>query len=175
MNTEMGFAFDLSRCSGCMACMVACMDQNDIPGDGRSFREVTRLEEGRYPDASIHYISMACFHCAEAPCMRVCPKGAISREKTLGLVSVDENYCIGCRACSMVCPFGAPRFQSNGKMTKCNFCVDRLQAGMDPACVHTCTTRALTFGPVQELSREKSKKASKKMLDAFLAADAKME
>ena len=174
MSTEMGFSFDPSRCSGCMACMVACMDQNDIPPEGRSYREVVRLEDGQYPEARIHFLSIACFHCADAPCMRVCPKGAISRDSDLGVVSVDENYCIGCRACSMVCPFGAPRFQQGGKMSKCNLCAERLQAGMDPACVHTCTTRALTFGPIEELGKERAKKASRKMLEAFLAADAKI-
>ena len=74
----------------------------------------------------------------------------------------------------MVCPFGAPRFQQGGKMSKCNLCVERLQAGMDPACVHTCTTRALSFGPIEELGKERAKKASRKMLEAFLAADAKI-
>lgn len=172
---EYGFSFDLSRCSGCMACVVACMDQNDIPADGRSFREVVQLEEGKYPAALIHFVSMACFHCMDAPCIQVCPRGAISREKSMGVVVVDEKICIGCRSCSMVCPFGAPRFYPGEKMKKCNLCIDRIRAGMEPACVHTCTTRALGFGPLDRLSKDKTKKASRRMLGAFLAGDSTSE
>lgn len=166
---ELGFSFDVSRCSGCMACMVACMDQNDIPADGRSFREVIRLEEGHYPSARIFNISMACFHCVDSPCVQVCPKGAISRDRNWGVVGVDESRCIGCHACAMVCPFGAPRFHPGEKMKKCNLCIDRVAHGMDPACVHTCPTRALGFGPIKELTREKAKKASLKILNSFQA------
>ncbi|PKN30581.1 MAG: hypothetical protein CVU64_02585 [Deltaproteobacteria bacterium HGW-Deltaproteobacteria-21] len=165
---EVGFSFDLSRCSGCMACVVACMDQNDIPADGRSFREVVRLEQGEYPSARIFHVSMACFHCVDAPCVQVCPKGAIFREKSTGVVVVDEDFCIGCRSCAMACPFGAPRFYPGEKMTKCNLCIDRISHGMEPACVHTCTTRALGFGPLKELSEQKTKKAAGRMLGAFL-------
>ena len=165
---QYGFSFDLSRCSGCMACIVACMDQNDLPEEGPSFRQVVRLEKGEYPAARLAFVSLACFHCNDAPCANVCPVGAISREGELGVVEVDENLCIGCRACAMVCPFGAPQFRAGEKMSKCNFCADRVAEGREPACVRTCTTRALGFGPLEEISRNKAEKASKKFLEGFL-------
>jgi len=151
-----------------MACVVACMDQNDLPADGLSFRQVTKMETGKYPSAQIHFVSLACFHCSDAPCMNVCPKGAIFRDVDDGVIHVDENLCIGCRACAMVCPFGAPRFYPGEKMRKCNFCVDRVTHGMEPACVHTCTTKALGFGPIEELGKKKAEKASVKILEGFI-------
>jgi anaerobic dimethyl sulfoxide reductase subunit B len=171
---QYGFSFDLSRCSGCMACVVACMDQNDLPEDGLSFRQVSKLEKGEYPSAQVHYVSLACFHCTDAPCLNVCPKGAIFRDPDWGVVDVDENLCIGCRTCAMVCPFGAPRFHPGRKMQKCNFCIDRIAHGMDPACVHTCTTRALGFGPMEDLGKKKANQASAKILESLVAADSKM-
>ncbi len=157
---QYGFSFDLSRCSGCMACVVACMDENDIPGDRSSFRQVIKLEQGAYPLAKLAFVTLACFQCSDAPCANVCPKGAISREEESSIVRVDEALCIGCRACAMVCPYGAPRFFPGEKMKKCDFCHDRVAQGMEPACVRTCTTRALGFGTLEELSRKQGEKAS---------------
>jgi DMSO reductase iron-sulfur subunit len=161
---QLAFSFDISRCSGCMACVVACMDQNDIPGEGTSFRQVTRLEKGEYPSATVSFVSLACFHCSDAPCINVCPRGAIFRDAETGIVDVDLDLCIGCRVCGMVCPYGAPRFRPGEKMSKCNFCADRIAKGAEPACVRTCTTRALGYGPVEALSTEKAEKASIKIL-----------
>lgn len=164
------FTFDLTRCSGCMACVVACMDQNDISDDGPSFRQVSQLEKGEYPSASVSFVSLACFHCSDAPCMAVCPKGAISRNPDqCGAIDVDDDLCIGCRVCAMVCPFGAPKFRAGEKMSKCNFCSERVANGngMEPACVRTCPTKALGFGTTEELSKKKSEKASLKIIDSM--------
>jgi DMSO reductase iron-sulfur subunit len=168
------FSLDLVRCSGCMACVVACMDQNDLPGDGSSFRQVARFENGEYPSTQLSFVSIACFHCSDAPCVHVCPRGAIFRDVEQGVVGVDENLCIGCRACAMVCPFGAPQFLRGEKMHKCNFCIDRVNHGLEPACVRTCPTRALGFGPLEELSRVKAKKASMKIWEAAVRAGSKV-
>ena len=98
---QMAFSFDVSRCSGCMACVVACQDENDLPGDGLSFRHVTRLEKGQYPKASISFLSLACLHCGDAPCMMVCPTGAIYKRDWDGIVDVNRDLCVGCHSCAL--------------------------------------------------------------------------
>lgn len=143
---------DLKRCSGCQACVIACMDENDLdPGRGDvSWRQVFQVEEGKYPEAGVAYVPLACSHCSEAFCAGVCPTGALHREEN-GIVAVNPATCIGCRMCLIVCPFGAPRFGADGKVQKCTMCAERVEAGLEPACVRTCPTRALWFGPVNEV------------------------
>jgi anaerobic dimethyl sulfoxide reductase subunit B len=169
MTDQFGFSFDVSRCSGCMACVVACMDQNDLSEDGPSFRQVTKLEKGAYPLAEIHFVSLACFHCTDAPCVKVCPRGAIFRDPDKGVIQVDETLCIGCRTCAMVCPFGAPQFPNSDIMKKCNRCAERVACDMEPACVRTCPTKALGFGPMEKLSQQRASKASILILESVLA------
>jgi len=159
-TTQLGFSFQVSRCSGCMACIVACFDQNDLPDNGARFRHVSRIEMGAFPDAHIHYVSLACMHCGDAPCIAVCPNRAITKRPEDGIVVVNEHLCIGCHACATVCPFGAPQFPDGTGMSKCDFCVARVENGLEPACVKTCTTKALGFGSMEKLTEEQAKKAS---------------
>jgi len=76
------FHLDVERCTGCMACAVACMDQNDLEVEGadggaNAWRQVFQIETGSYPDVRLRYISLACMHCEGAPCLDVCPTGAL--------------------------------------------------------------------------------------------------
>jgi len=165
---QLGFSFDVKRCSGCMACVVACMDQNDLPDHSPSFRHVACLESGADQGAKMHFLSLACLHCGEAPCVEVCPTGALFKREEDGIVHVREDLCIGCRSCGDACPFGAPRFLENGKMAKCHLCLERVTRGLEPACVRTCPARALGFGPVNRLAAEKADRASRVMLKSLL-------
>ena len=159
-STQMGFSFDVGRCSGCMACVVACSDQNDLPEDGWVFRRVIKVETGTSAAVDIGYVSLACMHCGEAPCVAVCPTGALSKSPDNGVVRVSPDLCIGCHTCATVCPFGAPQFPEGTLMRKCDFCVERVTNGLEPACVRTCPTKALGFGPMEKLTEEKAKAAS---------------
>ena len=134
---------DISRCCACGACVVACMDQNDIDlSTGvRPYRTVFRAED-RFT-ADISYYSMSCMHCDNAPCVTACPSGCLYKDEETGLTLYNTQYCIGCHSCSMACPFGAPTFGPNGKMKKCDGCIDRIRAGLEPACVRGCTYGAL--------------------------------
>ena len=158
---QYGFSFDASKCSGCMACTVACQDQNDDAADQMvAFRHVTRYEAGRYPDARIVHFSLACQHCGDAPCVMVCPTRALCRDQDDGSVLVDRDLCVGCHSCELACPFGAPKFPDEGRMAKCDLCRIRRDHLLKPACVRVCPTQALDVGPLDALSKRKAEKAS---------------
>ncbi len=139
---------DLSKCCACGACAVACMDQNDIDTDAgdRPYRTVFREESGKEPV----YYSIACMHCDGAPCVAACPAGCIFKDEETGLTLYDNTNCIGCHSCAMACPFGAPAFGADGKMRKCDGCVDRVRAGLAPACVKGCTFDALKLTDIEK-------------------------
>lgn len=166
---SMGFLLDISRCSGCQACIVACMDQNDLFGRKRSdlWRQVYKIENNNHPEIKISYISLACMHCQESPCLLGCPTGSIYKNEEKGFIGVRQELCIGCHSCSLACPFGIPRFNQDGKMEKCQMCKERIEYGMEPACVHTCPTKALKFGEINELAQDISDKASQKILSSI--------
>lgn len=136
--------FDSDKCCSCGACAIACMDQNDYdPKSGRApFRTVFETEE-RDGKPAFHHYSVACMHCDNAPCITACPVQCIRKDPETGLTVYDNTHCIGCHSCAMACPFGAPSFNSDGKMEKCNGCYVRLQYGLQPACVRICPTGAL--------------------------------
>ncbi len=90
---QLGFYFDQSRCWGCLACIVACKDWHDVPSGPASWRRVVTIEEGKFPDLSVAFLSTACYHCAEPACVEVCPAQAISKREEDGVVIVDRNKC----------------------------------------------------------------------------------
>lgn len=142
--------------------MIACKDRNDL-GPGIRWRRVYEYSGGKWlpmPDGTFrqdvfsYYISVSCNHCSRPVCVEVCPTGAMNQDEH-GIVTVDETKCTGCRCCERACPYGAPQYLADiGRMTKCNFCRDDLEAGGVPACVAACPTRALSFGELDE-GREK--------------------
>ena len=167
---QLVFSFNVSRCSGCMACIVACQDQNDIISEVTAFRRVTSLEERNADGCRLSFLSLSCLHYGDAPCVMVCPTGALTKDEA-GVVSINRDLCIGCHSCELSCSFGGPQFTDDGKMAKCDFCHDRVEAGMKPACVRVCSTKALSFGPLEEVTERKVKNASIKLLKALLSND----
>ncbi len=137
------FVFDESVCIGCGACAVACMDQNDrdplagIP----AYRRIEKMEQLVNGVPRITYNTTACLHCDPAPCAQSCPMECFSKED--GLTVYDNAACIGCRMCYHVCPVQSPVFDADGRMNKCDGCIGRLQAGLEPACVRGCPYGAI--------------------------------
>ena len=129
---------------------------------------MTILWEGKYPQVINRTVSMACMHCGEPACMTVCPRGAIEKRAEDGVVVVHEKKCIGCHACLWVCPFGAPRFGSDGRVQKCDLCLELVEGGNEPACVATCPAEAIHFGPLEEMAELAGKKAARRYLEAIL-------
>ena len=166
---------DVDRCSGCGACVVACMDQNDIfPEKGQpAFRRIYQVEDGQYPNASIRYVSIACLHCEDSPCIIACPTGAIKKDKKTKAVIVNRNLCIGCHSCALACPFGVPRYDSEDKMQKCNLCAERVEFGLQPACVKVCPVQALRFEPINKIQDDKQLKFVVNTLSTVRADKAK--
>ena len=147
-TTPPAFVHDLATCVGCHACVVACAVENGTPAGG-FWRQVVTFNEDRHPALPVFHLSLACNHCLDAPCERHCPALAIARDARTGAVLVDAERCIGCRYCSWVCPYDAPRFDAaRGVMGKCTLCHPRLLEGEKPACVASCPTGALKLGPL---------------------------
>ena len=155
---KMVLDFDSSKCCSCGACAIACMDQNDYdPKTGSApFRTIFETEHMNRKPVFTHY-SVACMHCSPAPCVTACPVGCLRKDMETDLTVYDNTNCIGCHSCSMACPFGAPSFNAEGKMEKCNGCYVRLQCGLQPACVRICPTGALRMVTEEEYEQTHSK------------------
>lgn len=172
---------DLRRCVGCQTCTAACRHANATP-PGVQWRAVLDLESGAYPNVRRTFVPVGCQHCNKPPCLDVCPTTA-TRQRPDGIVTISEEKCIGCGYCIVACPyqarfkvgkrrfaFGAPSANETaratpdgvGVATKCTFCVDRIDAGLEagltpgidpaatPACATSCIANAIHFGDIED-------------------------
>jgi len=148
-NKQHGFHFTADNCIGCHACEAACSEKNDLPAH-IAFRSVGYVESGIWPNYSRTNISMACNHCDDPVCLKGCPTNAYTKHPEYGAVIQDPDICFGCGYCTWVCPYNAPQLDPvAGHVQKCNMCVDRLEVGLQPACVSACLGNALSFGVIE--------------------------
>jgi molybdopterin-containing oxidoreductase family iron-sulfur binding subunit len=178
------YALDISRCIGCRRCVYACVEENNQSRDPQvQWIRVLQMDKEHgvdfehadpyyqpdlVPQDGHFYVPVACQHCRNAPCTKVCPTGATWTEKD-GIVVIDYDWCIGCRCCMAACPYGARQFnwrqpsipdgelnpamhylgnrpRPRGVVEKCTFCIQRVRAGRYPACVEVCPVGARKFG-----------------------------
>lgn len=166
-----GVLVNIDKCIGCRACQVACKEWNGLAPVETSFsptftnppgllaqawkvvffQEIKRMYPTGFEDPYITPIPYNCLHCVEAPCASACPVGAI-KVSPEGAVVIEPSECIGCGYCENACPFDVPkRDEVTGKYYKCTFCVDRIQAGLEPSCVSVCPTNVFEFGDISEI------------------------
>jgi len=180
MAEAVGFFTDTTICIGCKACQVACHQWNDLPAgqagrvgltvlSGQSYDNTLSLSDVNWrhvkfieqfspdPDrskAAWLMMSDVCKHCVHAPCLEVCPTGAILRTE-FDTVYINEPACNGCRDCVSACPFGVIHMSEERKVAqKCTFCYDRLKNDLTPACAQACPTQSIRFGPLTQLKKQ---------------------
>jgi molybdopterin-containing oxidoreductase family iron-sulfur binding subunit len=186
------YALDLSRCVGCRRCVYACVEENNQSRDPQiHWIRVLSMEKEKgvdladadpyyqpdtVPEDGHFYMPVACQHCENSPCTKVCPTGATWQEKD-GIVVIDYDWCIGCRCCMAACPYGARHFnwaeptipqnelnpnthylgnrpRTKGVVEKCTFCIQRVRQGRYPACVEVCPVGARKFGNILDPDSE---------------------
>ena len=154
------------RCVGCHQCEIACaVEHSQSRNLYRAVFENPKPRPFILATPGIYFNSSfpsKCRHCDPAPCMAVCPTGAISRATDMKeIVLIDGNKCITCAMCAMVCPFDVITYHQSAKVKfdrpvaiKCDNCIDRQRKGNIPACVEVCKVGALVFGDINELTRK---------------------
>lgn len=143
------WVIDQRKCIGCHACTTACKSENEVPlSVDRTW--VKYVEKGTFPNAQRHFGVLRCNHCADPPCVHICPVSAMFQRKD-GIVEFAKDVCIGCKACIAACPYDAIYIDpENGTAAKCNFCAHRIDVGLEPACVVVCPEEALIFGDIND-------------------------
>ncbi len=143
------FLIDQRKCIGCHACSTACKSENEVPlGVYRTW--VKYVEKGTFPDVRRFFQVTRCNHCANPPCVRICPVEAMYQRDD-GIVEFDPRVCIGCKACLQACPYDAIYIDpETGTAAKCHFCAHRIELGLEPACVIVCPEQAIIAGDLDD-------------------------
>lgn len=180
--TRMALAINTERCIGCQTCTLACKMQNNVP-DGMLWNRVITEgsdiidgAQGVYPDLTRSYLPIACQHCENPACLKVCPTGATYKDEQ-GRIEIDYDNCIGCRMCMAACPYNVRVFnwsdpvrgtganygdkdvpvRPKGVVEKCSLCKERTDRGQEPMCVQNCPYEARVFGDLDDPDSEISK------------------
>ena len=149
---------NIPKCVGCHSCELACavehsLSKNLYQAVSESPRPQKRVEVECYGRTNL---PLQCRHCADAPCVRVCPTSALYKQDQGEVVLVDQPKCIGCKWCVLACPFGVITLGFDDKaVIKCDLCLERAGRNEEPACVEGCPTGALELATVEEAARSK--------------------
>jgi carbon-monoxide dehydrogenase iron sulfur subunit len=165
---------EIEKCMSCHSCELACATAHS---ESKDLIKAIREKNKPFPNIILEKIEemvlpIHCRHCEDAPCVTVCPSGAISRPAEDSPVILDSSKCIGCHACILVCPFGVIKRGPDGKsLIKCDLCFERLNEGGEPACVEACITGAIKFIEIEELTARKREEYVKKYKVAIIRGE----
>lgn len=187
MARHLGMVIDSKNCISCSACMTACKVENNVPKGtfwNRVFTdggENADTPSGKYPakgegsTLKMNFLPVACQHCENPACVKVCPVGATYKDPETGVVRQDYDKCIGCRMCMAACPYAGIRsfnweepqsfidhamgdadvpIHQKHVVEKCTMCWHRLAKGLQPACVEACTAKIRYFGDLSDPNSE---------------------
>jgi Fe-S-cluster-containing dehydrogenase component len=165
-DDAVGMLYDATRCIGCKACVSACKEANNLPGNlydppndlNGYTKNIIKKYEGEPHDS---FMKQQCMHCLDPACTRACMVGAF-KKREFGIVTWDPGRCIGCRYCQVACPYNIPKFQwdtANPKIVKCELCnhiiadptTGELREGALPGCCEACPKEAVIFGKYEDL------------------------
>lgn len=126
---------DADKCTSCLQCEMACSFEHEgVFNPARSRIKIFEFEHGK------RAVPYTCTQCAEAWCLHACPVEALVRNAATGAVEVKDDVCVGCKVCTIACPFGTVNYNPDtGKVIKCDLC------GGDPQCAEACPTDAITY------------------------------
>jgi formate dehydrogenase iron-sulfur subunit len=161
---------DTTKCIGCKACQVACMEWNDLRDDigtctghydnphdlSEDSWTLMRFAEYENPKGDLEWLIRkdGCMHCEDPGCLKACPSPGAIVQYANGIVDFQEENCIGCGYCVTGCPFDIPRISKKDKKAyKCTLCSDRVAVGLEPACVKACPTGAIVFGTKEDMKQ----------------------
>ena len=168
---QKAFLLDMTRCIGCRGCQTACKQWNNLKAEkttffgGPGYQNPSDLSGSTYTLIKYHeviennaltnwaFMKIQCQHCLDPACVSVCPEGALEKKEN-GPVTWHPSKCIGCKSCSMACPFGIPKYEGegdNGRIRKCDLCFSRIEEGLEPACAKGCPVDAAIFGDRDDL------------------------
>lgn len=157
---------DQKRCIGCYACEVHCKTWNNVPVGPRFCRIIPVGPKMISGVPRQQFIFMPCFHCEKPWCVSACPTNAMQKRPKDGIVFVEQSLCVGCKSCITACPWGVPQWNPEaGKVIKCDYCKDRVDKGLKPACVTKCTGKSLRWVSAEEASLLKREKFAREIAE----------
>jgi formate dehydrogenase beta subunit len=177
---------DVSKCTGCRSCQLACKQWNQQPAKQTknygTYQNPPDLQSNTWTLIRFQEIADkdgvkwlfrkdGCMHCTDAACVKACPSGALYHSD-MGTVGINHERCIGCKECVTACPFDIPRYdRATDKVYKCDLCLTRIQAALEPGCVKACPTGALRFGDKADMLKLAYKRAKEIGGDANVYGD----
>lgn len=176
--TRLGLLIDVTRCSGCYNCFLACRDEhygNDYPGysaaqplDGQFWLQMKEVEGGKYPRPRLNYIAIPCQHCRNAPCIEAAKDGAVYRRED-GVVLIDPEKAKGQDQIVASCPYRVIYWNADLQLPqKCGMCAQRLDTGdKQPRCAESCPTGAMVFGDLDDPASEISLRLEEVSAEVF--------